>query len=579
MLALPSDASDSEEEDEVYEGESDDTKNDNGTAGIGQGDAELDGASDPERDLDKAGWGSSRKDYYDVDNIETEADALEEEEEALRLQKKQLQKMSEADFGFDETDWLDSGNADAINDDDEDRVVEEILPQVEITEDMPVEERNRILATRYPEFDGLAKEFLTLQDQYEQSRLDAMAAQKLLECHGSTNGFSNMKPGAITRWTALSTYLSALSMYFAILTSGTSNSNGKVVPKAPSEMRNHPIMLALVRSRTMWEKVKDLPDGMEVLLKEKPPSNTLPEISLASPEVLPKATPKVKSEKKKKRTRKSDAQIQAEEALAKAEAQRAERARKNDAEFAKISRKASRNLAGAASNPPSEAQIAQRQDEIDNVIYDGVPPKSTADQSRRKKTLQFYTSQIAQKANKRSNAGRDAGGDMDIPYRERLKDRQARLNAQAEARGRKKGEALGQTEEEEEEGGGEENRTVGGEEEDYYATIASRTAAKKANRAARKEVAKEAALHGARIVQGDRMTDDGRRQVTYQIDKNKGIDAKTKKNLIPRLKRRRKYEGALKRIKSIKPVYKGSTGPYGGETTGIKSGIIRSTKL
>ena len=42
-----------------------------------------------------------------------------------------------------------------------------------------------------------------------------------------------------------------------------------------------------------------------------------------------------------------------------------------------------------------------------------------------------------QKANKRAGAGRDAGGDMDIPYRERLKDRQARLNAAAEKRGKK----------------------------------------------------------------------------------------------------------------------------------------------
>lgn len=44
-----------------------------------------------EEDEDAEGWGTSRKDYYDNDEIQTEADALAEEAEAKRLQQKKLQ--------------------------------------------------------------------------------------------------------------------------------------------------------------------------------------------------------------------------------------------------------------------------------------------------------------------------------------------------------------------------------------------------------------------------------------------------------------------------------------------------------
>ncbi|RAL67440.1 hypothetical protein DID88_008195 [Monilinia fructigena] len=47
------------------------------------------------------------------------------------LRNKKLQKMSEADFGFDENEWLGEGG-----DDEEGDVVTEVLKDVEITEEM-----------------------------------------------------------------------------------------------------------------------------------------------------------------------------------------------------------------------------------------------------------------------------------------------------------------------------------------------------------------------------------------------------------------------------------------------------------
>jgi U3 small nucleolar RNA-associated protein 3 len=51
--------------------------------------------ADEDEEEDVGGWGASKKDYYDADAIETEQDALDEEAEARRIQKKQLQSMTE----------------------------------------------------------------------------------------------------------------------------------------------------------------------------------------------------------------------------------------------------------------------------------------------------------------------------------------------------------------------------------------------------------------------------------------------------------------------------------------------------
>ena len=143
-----------------------------------------------EGDEDAGGWGSSKQDYYNADNIETEADALEEEAEAKRLQQKKLQKMSEADFGFDENEWLD-----VDNEDDDDDVVTEVLKDVEITADMRTEERMSLLKTRYPEFESLASEFLKLQPLLEDLRLgaDTMATSKSSSKSGAASKASKKK--------------------------------------------------------------------------------------------------------------------------------------------------------------------------------------------------------------------------------------------------------------------------------------------------------------------------------------------------------------------------------------------------
>ena len=578
MLALPSSASGSEDDDlgEDDDGEQEDVQSMSDDSGRG---------GDLEEDFDKDGWGSSRKDYYDADVIETEADALEEEEEALRLQKKQLQGMTAADFGFDESEWLDSGKAGQEGNSDADSVVEEILPQPDISEDMPLEERNRILSTKYPEFEPLAKEFLALQAELEQARLDAHAAQKLQEVQlAKVASSSSTMPSAVLRWTALSTYLSALSMYFAILTSGPLDSDGRHASKAPLEMRSHAIMDSLMRSRTMWHAVRELklPDPVEDTVAEAsgipPVANEPKDNQEPSPSATQNGDSKVRKE------RKSKAQIEAEKVLQEEVARRAERQQQSEADFARLARKAAQIPASSALSPATKENL--RKDSDSEFDFGDVHPNEGETSTRRQKSLQFYTSQIAQKANKRAAAARYAGGDDDIPYRERFRDRQARLNAEAEARGRKKADVLGES------SGDENDARVaaelrsgadGGEQEDYYASVASATTAKKADKAARREAQRQAAsVRGAEVREVEEIGPDGKRAITYAIEKNKGLTPKRKKEVRnPRVKKRKRFEDKMKKLKSIRKVYKGGEekGGYGGERTGIKSSLVRSVKL
>lgn len=82
------------------------------------------------------------------------------------------------------------------------------------------------------------------------------------------------------------------------------------------------------------------------------------------------------------------------------------------------------------------------------------------------------------------------------------------------------------------------------------------------------------------LQQEESIGENGKRAIGYQIMKNKGLTAKRKKdNRNARVKKRKKYDAAKKKLKSVRAVYTGQQGPYVGELTGISKKISRSVKL
>ncbi|KAF4178764.1 hypothetical protein CNMCM7927_002360 [Aspergillus lentulus] len=578
------DLDDEEDYDEdVYEDENDDDED----MGLGssktkksrRGGSPGSNASEDEEGI--AAWGTSKKDLYNADQIETEADALEEEAEAKRLQQKHLQAMNEEDFGFDETEWVESDKKEDA--DDEAGVVMEVLPQVEITDDMSTEEKLKILKTRYPEFKPLAKDFVDLQAKHAELE----KAAKDVKAPEDEEAILGPAPAPVIKFRALSAYLGAISMYFMLLSS-SQDASGKPSPLPPAQLRAHPVMGSLVKFRKLWETVKDLsvPEIPKEDATKKQESKQHSDASLSTTKQQVQKSKQEQEPKKKKKNEKkqSKAQRAAEAAQAEAEARRAEKLRETEANLADLSKLVTEPIKKRKSQKTKSAQDAEDSDFGDE---DALTAKEAEEKARQKRSLRFYTSQLAQKANKRNAAGRDAGGDADLPYRERLKDRQARLNAEAEKRGKQrpdKMEQLGGDSDEEDHrlakeirGGG-----AGTDDDEYYDMVAARSKQKKDEKKARAEAYAAAAREGGRVEIQEEVGPDGKRAITYQIEKNKGLAPKRNKDSRnPRVKKRKKFEEKKKKLGSIRQIYKGGEGPggYGGELTGIKKNLVKSVKL
>jgi U3 small nucleolar RNA-associated protein 3 len=520
--------------------------------------SKKDAQQQEEDEEDMEAWGESKQDYYNADAIETEQDALDEEKEALRLQKKQLQAMSAADFGFDEADWQQEDEQDA---DQDGEVVTEVLPQLELDDKMAPAERLKLLKTRYPEFEPLSKELLALHQTYQD--LSAVESPSL---------------AVQTKQQAAAAYLASLTMYFALLTSTAQDTQTKGLALSAATIRDHPVMESLIQCRDLWSRLRDLPEddsedesaleeaefeGMSESEEEETPVTILP-----------------------KKTKKTAVERAADAVTAATQARRAERLRKTEADFGDLDAL----LTTSATRPKKSSKKSQQTAALDENDSDlgedtSLTAAELAEKAKRKKSLRFYTSQIAQKANKRG--AKVQGGDEDVPHRERLRDRQARLNAEAESRSKRfDRDQLGEDSEDDNDRAvarqvrGEKNLDDG--EDDYYDMVASKAAKKKSDKAAEAAAFKEAAASGGRIIEKEEVGPDGKRAITYAIEKNKGLTPHRKKDVRnPRVKKRKKFEEKKKKLASIKPVYKGGEGRggYGGELTGIKKGLVRSTKL
>ena len=233
-----------------------------------------------------------------------------------------------------------------------------------------------------------------------------------------------------------------------------------------------------------------------------------------------------------------------------------------------------------------------------------------SDKQARKKSLRFYVSRIESSASRRTNARTNAlGGDDDIPYKERRKEREARLEKEKERR-KEKGHLGGggddlddvdpETNKEEKNRKRKREMDDGDVEEDlngavgYYDLVKQTTTAKKAQKMAEYEAAtaRYVLVHLTISVGMDSLNPprpeldlentSGPRSITRAILKNKGLTPRRSKAVRnPRVKKRQKYDQAKKKVASQKAVYKGGiedVSRYSGEQSGI-SKVVKSVRL
>ncbi|KAI8800860.1 hypothetical protein BJ742DRAFT_839733 [Cladochytrium replicatum] len=269
-----------------------------------------------------------------------------------------------------------------------------------------------------------------------------------------------------------------------------------------------------------------------------------------------------------------------------------------------------------------------RAQSIDDDLVESAKPTDVdyEDKAAKRKSLQFHVKRVAGAAQAREQKQKtQAGlsGDADLPLRDRdgkIIETNAPPEAKVNDRKRKKKDGDGEggldaatlailnsdigldddeydnepsarrkdknkrRRDEEEEGEAEEEN---GDRDalDFYEKVAKgRQFKKQAKEDAHRELldSMDAEKLSQLLAMDESELGDGKRALTYQILSNKGLTPSRPKEVRnPRVKRRKKYEKAVKRLKSFKSVAvdRASMPAYAGERTGIRKGISKSVRL
>ncbi|KAJ8456734.1 hypothetical protein ONZ45_g18602 [Pleurotus djamor] len=226
-----------------------------------------------------------------------------------------------------------------------------------------------------------------------------------------------------------------------------------------------------------------------------------------------------------------------------------------------------------ASQSTRSSRRASQEDDSQNMFGElsSLDHADAIDKTARKKSLRFHTSKIESATARRQGArSRALGGDDDIPYKERRKEKNARLEAQADKGLRGQGGAdLDDAEP------SPRDADVDMEDADgYYELVKKTSKAKKELKKAEHDASAAAAR--AHVEENGV---DGPRSLTRAILSNKGLTPHRPKSVRnPRVKKRQKFEKAKRKVASQKAVYKGGLNATGGRYDGEKTGISKVVK-
>lgn len=525
-LARGNGSDDEDSEEEVMglkyqnqESEEDDSEEEEGS---------QDEVEDEEDNDDTLGWGS-KKNYYGGEDVSDNEDADEMAEEALRQQKRHLQDLDMDDFVDEDMmdDWKKTAD---VYDSTETKMTGPVVSEETVDlESLDDDEKAKYLAGSFPEFAPLLKEFKKLAPKLEEFKTVPR------------------NPVVDVKIVALTAYLSSISSYFAIFVD-------KLRSRDHFSMKESPVMESILSSREVWRQAGEL--NYSASAKDVVKLEEEVEIDEDVEDVTTEDRLQTDSEN----------EVEEDDSEEEEDEEEVDREIKIDLSTKRTIRK------GGNSSSVGDFTETSTPDSVDKE-----------EKERRKKTLRFYTSKIDQSANKAARNEKFTG-DLDLPYRERLFERQQRLVEEA----RKKGLGLDKNQLGEDLDSNDFNSDdeklasqMNNDAEDYYESVKQGKKEKKEARRVAHEEAKRAARDGMLGELQDRVGEDGKRALNFQILKNKGLTPNRRNdNRNARVKKRKRYEQAKKKLKSVRQVYDDKNrGPYLGEKTGIKKGLSRSVKL
>ncbi|CAB5323854.1 hypothetical protein RhiirA5_398737 [Rhizophagus irregularis] len=553
-------------------------------------------SSDADNDFDEFDsqtWGNHKKTYYDADELSDFDEAKEEEEEALRLQKKKISKMSEEDF-FDDDNLLGVGSISAMDMDKEhekklmERLNQEVQKVSFEKDDSETQPKNQdhysnlsrteiveILQDGSPELIELLSEF-----KEQLSTLKDTLAPILEKAKKRNIKYDPAMKFLSIKYHTLLNYLTNISFYFFLKSSGTRH------------LRMHPVIDTLVDLRTTLDKLETLESKMKDIIKqfvdrletdEHTDKSEKVEKEIGVGEIINELPSQIQTNSKFEKVK-----IKKKE---KNESIKSKRKKKLDEENSEKSKKTKlqngyirsderdinlSNMADTFIEPEfvsfkNVKKNKRIREDLDMGDLDALDDVDAEDKAQNRKSLRHHVAKIDQNLAKREKAIR-LGGDTDIPYKDKDKSVIKSVNSQND------GDDLDNLDWNEDDNKIAKDIETGGDDE-LYLSVRKTKKAKKEKEFEHEQLIKNS-KNDETVYEEEMLPDGSKRQINYEILKNKGLTPHRKKEQRnPRVKHRNKYEKAKKKIKSIKRIVVRQEGPYGGEITGIKTKLSRSIKF
>ncbi|XP_010266712.1 PREDICTED: something about silencing protein 10 [Nelumbo nucifera] len=555
----------------------------------------------------KAVWGRRKNLYYSADNVDYELQSsdeelpAEEEAEVLRLQKERAKFLSVEDFGLEDIqqDHSDSDaeqktledtfvkgqvksklHADKDVKDETDMAYEEVKKDVNA---LSKEEQMDVVYSSAPELIGLLSELNDALDQLENKVTPLQ--NKVRESKTNTKGGIHYLE---VKQLLLLTYCQAIGFYLLLKSEG-------------HPVRDHPVIARLVEIKNLLDKVKELdgnlPSGIEGFLKQDdtesvghmvkenvalasdPPKMEVHHISASvksNQAALPDNTTELLkvgllrdhgSKQEKHKQQNDQIGLQSMEMLK-------VRARLEE----KLKQGKFSSLPKFDRNHGHVEKFANRQletlDDFDDEIINkegGMQGLSNGHAGSLLKLQQIFTEKV--------NKAKIVSGDADLPKREDIGERrrkhELRVLAKAGVDSVDDDDLRPQKAEETEpmDTDVEEDQIQESEDEFYKQVKQQRSARLSAKAELYSRTPTVPSLSETGVV-------DGKRQITYQMEKNRGLTrARKKLTKNPRKKYKLKHQKAVIRRKGQVREIKRPSGSYGGEASGINAGISRSIRF
>ncbi|XP_012065072.1 something about silencing protein 10 isoform X2 [Jatropha curcas] len=536
-------------------------------------DDEIDG-DEEEKEENKEIWGGKKGQYYGGREYEMESSDdeayKEEEEEILRIQRKKAGFFKAEDYGLenvgeDETDKELTLKETSVKG----SLIQEVMDNVDTFEELKKklnslsrEEKMNVVYSSAPELIGLLSELNDALEQLE-SRVNPLLAK--VNMAGVT--LKGGKRYLEVQQLLLLAYCQAITFYLLLKSEGQS-------------VRDHPVIARLVEIKGLLDKMKQLDGNLSSQLEEMLNENH--EAEAGENKVTENAaTASIsvsvgKGHNSSLATAEADAQEPAETDQVGVQSMEMLKVRaaleeklKQKGVFSSIAPK----LDKARKHPKSVNGQLETHDDFDD---DALHIERGNHGLSNGQTSLLGLSKLSQLVSVKQNKSKVISGDDDLPKRddigERRRKHELRVLTSAGVKSEDDAEHEPGTPESYEASDMEEDGDEEVSEDEFYKEIQLKKEAKDAAKA--KNYTRTSAVPSLPE------TVDGKRQITRQIEKNRGLTRPRRKDMKnPRKKYRTKHDKQKKRRQGQVQKIKKPTGSYGGETTGINASISRSVRF